>query len=62
MLKVETISALEAEIERCRAKFPNSRFLVPALIEEVGELAAVAGAISAPTLKSSSLSGAAPER
>lgn len=39
MLKLESVSALDAEIERCRAKFPSPRFLLPALIEEVGELA-----------------------
>lgn len=30
---------LEAEMRRARAKHPSSRFLLPALMEEVGELA-----------------------
>lgn len=34
-----TYGLLDQEVERCRDKFSTSRFLLPALIEEVGELA-----------------------
>jgi len=34
-----TVSLLLKEIERCRMKFPGNRFLLVALVEEVGELA-----------------------
>jgi NTP pyrophosphatase (non-canonical NTP hydrolase) len=34
-----TVHAVEAEVVRARLKFPGSRFLLAALMEEVGELA-----------------------
>lgn len=34
-----SLRALAAEIEAARAKFPGNRFLLTALVEEVGELA-----------------------
>jgi NTP pyrophosphatase (non-canonical NTP hydrolase) len=36
----ETIKALRTEIYSARRKFPGRRFLLTALVEEVGELAA----------------------
>ena len=39
--KQSTIDALQAEIARARAKFPNSRHNVVACMEELGELAEV---------------------
>jgi NTP pyrophosphatase (non-canonical NTP hydrolase) len=38
-LKTESVSELRAEIARARAKFPNNRNLLAALMEEAGELA-----------------------
>jgi hypothetical protein len=34
-----TLVAIQAELSRARAKFPGNRFLLAALVEEVGELA-----------------------
>lgn len=36
---VSTIVDLNRELERARAKFPGNKNLLPALMEEVGELA-----------------------
>jgi hypothetical protein len=35
----QTIAALMKELQRARAKFPGNRFLLAALVEEVGKLA-----------------------
>lgn len=35
----ESIEALDAEMGRAREKFPSNRYLMTALVEEVGELA-----------------------
>jgi NTP pyrophosphatase (non-canonical NTP hydrolase) len=39
MMKSPTYLALDQEIMRARTKFPGNRFLLAALVEEVGELA-----------------------
>jgi NTP pyrophosphatase (non-canonical NTP hydrolase) len=39
MIHAESLSALSAELQRARAKFPGNRHLTVALMEEVGELA-----------------------
>ena len=36
---IGTLSAISHEVQRARAKFPGNRFLLVALVEEVGELA-----------------------
>lgn len=43
--KVETLEAIQTEVIKARIKFPGNRFILTALIEEVGELcgAALAG-------------------
>lgn len=38
-IMLDDITALTDELVRARAKFPGNRFLLPALVEEVGELA-----------------------
>lgn len=38
-LSASTITALEQEIARCRAKFPKNDLMLAALTEEIGELA-----------------------
>lgn len=38
-LSTESLTALVEEVHRARAKFPGNRFLLTALMEELGEVA-----------------------
>jgi NTP pyrophosphatase (non-canonical NTP hydrolase) len=38
-LKLETIQRIELEVQEARTKFPGTKHLLAALVEEVGELA-----------------------